>query len=65
MTRSSVLHEIRKEESGRVAQINIGVGQPRRRKSWNAGTTVSPPNGTDIHISKGVLPSPEGLDVTR
>ena len=59
MMRLSVLHEIGKKESGRVAQITIGDHQPHRRKSGKAGTRMSPPIGTDIHISKGVMPSAE------
>jgi hypothetical protein len=59
MTRSSVLHEIRKKESGRVAQITIGVVNPADVSREKAGTRMSPPNGTDIRISKGVMLSAE------
>ena len=55
MKRSSVLHEIREEESGRIAQITIGVVNPADVSREKAGTRMSPPIGTDIHISKGVI----------
>ena len=57
MMRTSGIPEIRKKESGRVAQITIGVVNPAdvSREKEKAGTRMSPPNGTDIHISKGVI----------
>jgi hypothetical protein len=55
MTQSSVIHQTDQKVSGRVAQITIGVVNPADVSREKAGTRMSPPIGTDIHISKGVI----------
>lgn len=55
MTQSSVIHQTDQKVSARVAQITIGVVNPADVSREKAGTRMSPPIGTDIHISKGVI----------